>query len=73
MDALREQVKEWRTAYYAELGQTLYSGAVTIAESDLDFKRGYFKGMARLLNQAKFDFDAVQRDLQRSEVNDVSE
>jgi hypothetical protein len=69
-DALRSLVKEWRDGYYTQLGQAIYAGA-KLEESDLDYKRGYWKALDRLLNQPKFSHDAVLRDLQRLEVNEL--
>lgn len=71
MAALREQVGEWKERYYVTLGRQLYDGVTTIGESDLDYKRGYFKAMDRLLNQPRMDYEQVQRDLQRSEVSET--
>ncbi|MCR4341303.1 MAG: hypothetical protein NUW01_15605 [Gemmatimonadaceae bacterium] len=64
-------LKQWaigqRTAYYENLGRQLYESPGTFADSDLDYKRGYWKGIARLLNQPFFDAEQLRADMARTE------
>lgn len=65
--ALKQWAIEQRTGYYENLGKQLFENPGTIAESDLDFKRGYWRGQMRLLNQPFFDAQALQADMDRAD------
>lgn len=65
--ALKQWTIEQRTAYYENLGKQLYENPGTISEADLDYKRGYWKGIARLLNQPFFDAAELRADMERTE------
>lgn len=58
---------EWRAAYYKNLADSLYNGTTPLAEADLDFKRGYFKALARLFNEPGFNQKTIERGLNRKE------
>lgn len=64
---LRGRVQGWRETYFKNLGDQLYQGQIVLADSDLDFKRGYFKGISRLLNEPAFTQKQLERDLNRKE------
>lgn len=69
-DALRAWAHEIRDAYFLNLAKALFNGESVTAE-DLAYKRGYFKGINRALNEVEFSAKAVEADLQRSEVNEL--
>lgn len=68
-------LKQWaiaqRTAYYENLGKQLYAKPGGLAEADLDYKRGYWNGIARLLNQPFFDLKALRADMEREADNEL--
>lgn len=66
---LREWVTEQRDGYFKNLAAELYAGK-PLADADLDYKRGYFKGMFRLLNEANFTAKQIQADLERKDTDE---
>lgn len=64
-------LKQWaigqRTAYYQNLAKQLFENPGAISEADLEYKRGYWKGIARLLNQPFFDAQQLRADMEQTE------
>lgn len=65
--ALKQWAIEQRTAYYENLAKQIFETPGTLAESDLDYKRGYWKGIARMLNQPFFDAKQLRADMERTQ------
>lgn len=61
-------MREQREAYFANLARTLYDKQGVLTDVDLAYKRGYFYGMNRLLNEPLIGLKKLERESeQRSE------
>jgi hypothetical protein len=62
---LSKIVLEQKTAYFQTLGAALYNDPKSVTETDLHFKRGFFKGMIWLLANPAFELRQLQQELDK--------
>lgn len=60
---MRQRLIEARTAYYTELGKTLYRSPDTLDPNDLKCKSAFFRGALWILNEPVFSRQALEREL----------
>jgi hypothetical protein len=58
-------VVEQKASYFQGLGAALYNDPRSVAETDLYFKRGFFKGMVWLLANPAFELRQLQAELDK--------
>jgi hypothetical protein len=64
-EALKRRARKLREDYYFALASDMYAKPAAVTEAALNEKRAYFKGMARILNEAWLDAKDLERDLAR--------
>lgn len=66
---LKAWTQEQRDAYLRKLADAIYEGR-PLTEADLDYKRGFFRGMALLLNQPFFSAAQLRKEIERRDVTE---
>jgi hypothetical protein len=56
---------EQKAAYFQSLGAALYNDPKSVAETDLHFKRGFFKGMIWLLANPALELRELRKELEK--------
>jgi hypothetical protein len=58
-------VMEQKASYFQSLGAALYNDPRSVTETDLHFKRGFFKGMVWLLANPVVEVKKLQQELDK--------
>jgi hypothetical protein len=58
-------VMEQKAAYFQSLGAALYNDPESVTETDLHFKRGFFKGMIWLLANPALELRELRKELEK--------